>query len=200
MSDRLLQKECADIALVGLASDCAFVLDAERRLLNLNDKARECLDTGAVFTVKADVLSIQAQEADRWLYQGLASFADGLEVDNPTRVFRIGYHVAQMAMFRIPVEIHASLSSRAKPLYLLISRNLSEKESSDSLRLLAEPFGLTRAEIRLCEILALQYSPNEAADLLEISPGTVRQRLKSIFHKTGMRRQSELMSLFKRLL
>jgi DNA-binding CsgD family transcriptional regulator len=66
----------------------------------------------------------------------------------------------------------------------------------ETLRLL---FGLTRAEIKLALVLLDGKSLSEAAELNEVGRETVRSQLKSIFLKTGTRRQSELIGLLTRL-
>jgi DNA-binding CsgD family transcriptional regulator len=60
-------------------------------------------------------------------------------------------------------------------------------------------FGLTNAEARLAQIIAVGISLSEAADKLEVNTETVRVQLKSIFVKTGVHRQGELVSLLSRL-
>lgn len=64
----------------------------------------------------------------------------------------------------------------------------------------ATAFGLTEAETRVLVTLANGRSQKDCAQLLEISPATLRTHLKHIFDKTGMRRQSQLISVFLRTL
>ncbi len=66
----------------------------------------------------------------------------------------------------------------------------------EALRIL---FGLTRAETKLAMVLLDGKSLSEAADLNDVGRETVRSQLKSIFLKTGTRRQSELIRLLLRL-
>ena len=62
-------------------------------------------------------------------------------------------------------------------------------------RILADLFGLTRAEARLAALLAKGVSPVEACRLLNIKQNTMRTHLKRIFSKTETGRQSELVNL-----
>lgn len=55
--------------------------------------------------------------------------------------------------------------------------------------------GLTRAEAKLAAKLAEGLSLEDTAEKLTISIETARSQLKAIFHKTGVRRQSELVTL-----
>lgn len=59
-------------------------------------------------------------------------------------------------------------------------------------------FRLTAAEIRLCEALMDGKSLNEAAEALQITVGTARQRLKTVLHETETRRQGELILLLSK--
>lgn len=55
--------------------------------------------------------------------------------------------------------------------------------------------GLSRAEARLASLLAEGISLEEAAEALQVSIQTVRSQLKSVFAKTGVTRQAELVAL-----
>lgn len=56
-------------------------------------------------------------------------------------------------------------------------------------------YGLTPAEVRLCELLQDGRSTNDIADLHAVKRSTVVSQLKSVFLKTGTSRQSHLMKL-----
>lgn len=56
-------------------------------------------------------------------------------------------------------------------------------------------FTLTPAEFRLCSLLVEGIALPECARLLEVSVNTVRSQLKSVFMKTGVARQQELITL-----
>jgi DNA-binding CsgD family transcriptional regulator len=71
--------------------------------------------------------------------------------------------------------------------------------SGDWSRPLAADFGLTPAEIRLTGALLESDSLARAADSLGISINTAKTQLASIFRRTGLRRQKELVQLAARL-
>jgi DNA-binding CsgD family transcriptional regulator len=58
-----------------------------------------------------------------------------------------------------------------------------------------ELHGFTRAEAKLSKLLAAGSSLDEAASAMALTTGTVRSQLKSIFSKTGVTRQGELVAL-----
>ena len=66
-------------------------------------------------------------------------------------------------------------------------------------RVLAKAFRLTPAEARLAVRFLTEESLETAADGLGISIDTARNRLKSIYQKTGVRRQGEIIALLSRL-
>ena len=55
-------------------------------------------------------------------------------------------------------------------------------------------FGLTAAEARLASALSKGQDLDGAAAAFGVSPQTVRSQLKTIFAKTGWRRQAELVA------
>lgn len=61
--------------------------------------------------------------------------------------------------------------------------------------LLRQGFGLTAAEARLATVLVEDRSLKEAADLCGVTQNTAKSQLKSVFSKTGIRRQAELVRL-----
>jgi DNA-binding CsgD family transcriptional regulator len=74
-----------------------------------------------------------------------------------------------------------------------------EAAESPEPQVLRYVFSFTQAEARMASCLAAGQSLSQSAQSLQITLGTARQHLKSIFIKTGCRRQSELLSLIGRL-
>lgn len=81
---------------------------------------------------------------------------------------------------------------------LLILSNLSPRPAPDS-ALIGQAFDLTPAESRLAALLATGTSIASAAERLRVSRETARNHLKAIFSKTGVHRQSELVTLVSQL-
>lgn len=65
--------------------------------------------------------------------------------------------------------------------------------------ILSVRFGLTAAEVRVVSQMAEGAAIVEIADRNGVRPATVRSQLKSIFLKTAMHRQSQLVALVARL-
>jgi DNA-binding CsgD family transcriptional regulator len=81
---------------------------------------------------------------------------------------------------------------------LIIIKRLASPPSLPDLAALAQIYGLTGAELRLCTSLYAGRTLQEAAVELGISYEAVRTRTKTIFAKTGTRGQSGLCALLAR--
>ena len=64
---------------------------------------------------------------------------------------------------------------------------------------IVDMFALTRAETRLALIMMDGATPREAAERLGVTFNTVRNQIKAIYAKVGVRRQSELIALMTRI-
>lgn len=78
---------------------------------------------------------------------------------------------------------------------VIVLMKLSANERALSTQSVEETFGLTKSEMRVVLGLIKGRSVNEIADDANVSQGTVRQQLKSVFSKTGTHRQLELARL-----
>jgi DNA-binding CsgD family transcriptional regulator len=86
----------------------------------------------------------------------------------------------------------AGVAARFKTALFLGDPDLAARNTSEGLAAL---FGLTPAEARLASLLAGGLSLQEAAEQLAIQLSTARGVLKSVFAKTGTRRQASLVSV-----
>jgi DNA-binding CsgD family transcriptional regulator len=68
----------------------------------------------------------------------------------------------------------------------------SQRPPQEVLRTL---YGLTPAECRVALLLADGHAPRKIADMVGVTDNTVRSQIKSIFAKTGVKRQAELIRL-----
>lgn len=82
---------------------------------------------------------------------------------------------------------------------LLLLKTIGKPERPDW-HLLRDTFGLTPAEARLAALLVTGESLEHIADELRITKETARYELKSVFRKTDVHRQSQLVALFAALL
>ena len=79
-----------------------------------------------------------------------------------------------------------------KAVAFIVDPSQRQRPAQDILRIL---FGLTPAECRVALLLADGRSPREIAESVGVSFETVRSQIKSIFSKTNVKRQGELIRL-----
>lgn len=195
--EHTLNREVSGAAISGRPGDIALVVDAGRCIVDANPRAEAELCDGILLSGRAGRLSLLAREPDSWLDTTIRQMAAGME-PSATKVF-FADGKCQIALYPIPRSLSRRTLLPRSPLFLVVVRNLTATRMT-SLGEFATAFGLTPAEQRLCEILQTDCTLRDAADILEIAIDTVRQRLKVIFQKTDTHRQSELISLFNRLI
>ena len=71
--------------------------------------------------------------------------------------------------------------------------------SDNALRALKDLYGLTPAELMLCKDMAEMKSLRQSAEMKKVKLSTVKSQLKSVFLKTGIRSQAELIRLLTQI-
>jgi DNA-binding CsgD family transcriptional regulator len=79
--------------------------------------------------------------------------------------------------------------------HMIVFINEPERSFQIETRILMSLYGLTKAEVALSKLLAEGANLDQAAATLGIARNTARAQLRSIFAKTGVSRQSMLVSL-----
>jgi DNA-binding CsgD family transcriptional regulator len=147
------------------------VIDEDGSLMASGGEAQELLaiDGGAGRTLLSRV-----RQGDAFARVGLA---DGREL------------VASRSEERRP----RTVAGLCGPVFVLVARG--RQEAGWRARRAAESHGLTRAETRLLEALCGSERPTltEAAQRLAIGRETAKTQLRSIFQKTGVNRQADLL-------
>ena len=143
------------------------------------------------------MLALRDPAAQRWLEEAVTRLLSGQEMQttvatfrNYTKVFRIS---ATRALDYGGPDF--ALLVHPRPHILVVIRSLTGGTLQLDAEALQLAFGLSGAETNLCQLLVNGYSLIETARLLHISEGTVRQRAKAVFQKTGTHRQGELIAL-----
>ncbi|GFM28809.1 helix-turn-helix transcriptional regulator [Novosphingobium sp. PY1] len=168
------------------------VLDRDRHVVSRNPLAEQLLDEGEGVHLSGQWLTFDnAADARRIDTMLTENYSDG-----PTR-FRIERPVNGdlMATAR-PIDVPA-VGSGSGALALLLSQPGHEELPSP--QVLRELFGLTPAEARLASTIAGGESLVNAAHSLGIAHNTAKVQLRSVFAKTGVRRQAQLVTLIAHL-
>jgi DNA-binding CsgD family transcriptional regulator len=172
----------------------AAVLDRSGRAIAANshlDRCAPAIEIGAKGAIRL------TQPRARGLFESaLASGRGGKRLLQSIPVAGSGRTLPFIAHL---VPLHGSardLFSRAE--WILFATLPSSSSATPDAEILANLFDLTAAEARVARRLVTGDSVAEIARELSVQTNTVRAHLKSVFSKTGVRRQAELASLLAR--
>lgn len=105
-------------------------------------------------------------------------------------VIRLGEAESSLSLWVSRGGVPSSFDSRPSRLMVFVASRTSHALSEPGLIAL---FGLTPAEARVTQKLALGYSVDESAELLAVSKNTVKTLVARVFGKVGVKKQTELM-------
>lgn len=190
----------ADMAFASLdqARIGIFLMNANGKILHINREGEKFLATGDL-AVKQKKLALTNPNSTARLLQLIASAAQpslgkSLECGGELRIFSAEGKI-RLELRVIPLSMRDAMAYDSAPLgcaAVFVSR-------PGTLRLpwqnVASTYGLTPAESKLAVMLAEGCRAEEAAERLHVSLNTVRTQLKSVFAKTGVRRQPELVAM-----
>jgi DNA-binding CsgD family transcriptional regulator/PAS domain-containing protein len=200
----LLRKRTEDAmagaALVERACCAAFVIDGDGQLREANQRAVDLFSEGSVTVLRRGGVSLADTRADKLFRNEISALSKGL----PATLSRIplctDHRNWQVSLAPLPTMSGAAGGILSlfpiRPMVLVSIRDLDARvRDPGDLSAFALQYRLTRAEIAFCERLADGHSLAEAADMLGIKVETARDRVKSIFHKTGTHRQGQLVAM-----
>lgn len=186
--------------LIERVEGAAFLIDRERRMSEANDEAVRALDAGDLVTASDGVITIRDPAVQRWLEETAVALLDATPLGNAAITFGAADRIMRATLTPAPEHADSGppLLVRPRPQVLLVITALVGGDTRLDATALRYAFNLSHSEMRLCEALVNGRSLLEAAELLKLSEGTVRQRVKLIFNKTGTHRQGELVALLGR--
>jgi len=173
-----------------------LLLDWKGRVLRTNSKA-EALMSGAL-TISDGFLKADAGECDaalqKFVFCGLARPSHSAEAKDVVAIARPGRAPLLIYLASLPISAH-DLFRRARCVLTIVDPDASRLPAASNLRKI---FGLTSSEAAIATELCLGRDLEEIAAMRQVTPGTLRVQLKTLMHKTGTRRQSELVALLLR--
>ncbi len=197
------EASAAGAALVERSQCAAFVVDDERRVHDANAMAIHLSSAGSALSIRNDKCHLRDKDADARFDIMLQRLSKGLPVDGSPIAFRTAFSAWQVVMAALPTPLLSpSVLSLLPPrrLVLVLVNELNLRARSGDLSALATAYRLTRAEIVFCRRLMCGDSIADAAEHTGVTVETARTRLKSIFQKTGLSRQAQLMLLLASIL
>lgn len=178
----------------------AIMLDEQGRVLECNPMAKAILEMNDGLQVEAGRLEATYAAENRRLQRLVREVlecagkparlrpAEAISISRPSGKVSWGIVVQ-------PISPDRWTEGKHRPSAAVFLRD-SDHKAMPPVRLAQELFHLTGAETMLAIQLANGLSLEEAAAQLNIKRNTARAHLRSIFSKTGVRRQTELVRIF----
>lgn len=183
---------------IGRLSIATITIDEHGRALDKNVFASAILDVGDGLKIMAGKLTAHSQSDNRELKRLIkTAFSQAGEKHTMPEAMSITRPSGEIAL-GVVIEAIPSLSwadGKGQKKAVVYIRD-SVGKSTTSTEISKKLFDLTPAETALSLQLTNGLSLEEAAEALNIRRNTARAHLRSIFSKTGVRRQTELVRLF----
>lgn len=177
----------------------AILLDANKRVLHFNARAKECFRDGV--TLANDRLCALSRPCDVMLQTALDQCLKYREAAlRPIMREAVGLSRDEKACIIarvLPISPDAQWELGDATLIVILIDPEDCAEPSHAL--LEQVFGLTKSESRVASRLMCGQTLQEIAEHTGVTPGTVRSQIKSVFAKTNTHRQAQLVGLLTRL-
>lgn len=175
-----------------------IILDGRGEVIEISQAARAILRQHAGISIATGRVLLSspkdAARLNRLIAQALAvrieqraeGFVKALRIDTAA--------TAALGMLIRAVPAPAWYQSEASPSVIVYVRRLDESQLAPE-EVVAQLFGLTHSEALLATLLADGFTLTEAAQKLNLTESSVRTYSKTIYAKTGVNRQAELVRL-----
>lgn len=187
-------------AVLNRGDAIAFVVDDRMKLREANEAADRAFRKKHPFTCRNSRVELSGAQTSAVIRDRIRKMAAGEAAGADPVTYYDGDGAWLIKIYPLP----ATRSSRntplleAVPLFLVLAKNIAASEGPGDLPSWKHLFGLTDAEVRLCLKLAAGLTLKDAADQTGVTFETARHRLKTIFRKTEISRQSELIAMIER--
>lgn len=175
-----------------------IILDEQARVLNTNSVAQTLLDQKDGLRLNGQHLQIDGHDINKELQKAITAIirAQHLGEASVVRALRVPRSIGRSNLGLVvrPVPMSEWSEGQSSPCAAVFISD-PDLHDSASRQTLGDLFELTPAEAKLAILLAHGLSLAEASQTQSISPHTARAQLKSIFSKTGVSRQAELVRL-----
>ena len=180
-----------------LLETALVLLDASSKVVFVNRAARIILDECSALCLHGSKLA--PRNAAEWatlqeLFAKAILTGNGVAAHGvgAMQIFRTGRRPLNLFVSPFCCETNSALTGRPAVAVFLNDPERRPGVPSEILRVL---FGLTPAETQLALHILDGYSLSDAGDLIGVGRETVKSQLRSIFQKTGTRKQGELIKL-----
>lgn len=200
-------REAAEVAacqaaLVARGSRAAFIVGAGCVLEDANHAAETLFRSGAAVKVTGTQIRLQQPSAQVQFADAVMRLCRGQAIDLACLPLETGDGRWLVSLAAIGSGASGTLSGllpfRRKVFVSMAPLSAQQDATADHVTL-RRLFGLSRAESVMCQHLLRGDTLAEASEALGIAKETARSRLKSIFARTGVARQADLILLLSRI-
>ena len=175
------------------------LVDVNGRPTVINKPAEDMSKEACGININADGISTGSKKNTQTLHQLIQQAIQGQEGKNKQG----GALSIERASSPLPLSIIVAPLNSAQPVSgfegeqaaAIVFISDPAQQQTISPEILSILYGLTRAEARLAQELAMGKTLDEISGIYQVSKHTLRTQLKSIFSKTGLKRQSDLVRL-----
>jgi DNA-binding CsgD family transcriptional regulator/PAS domain-containing protein len=197
------QKQAAEYAAaIDSLAAAMFVLTASGEVSQANSAGESLLSKGAPLRKVNGRLELIDGPANRSLRMALAAARDGEEYlgDKGVSIPVRGPGGTEYVVHMMPLNKARQNSIKAdKGAAVVIFVIQTDAGDAAAIAVFTERFGLTAQETRVLQTVVEVGGVPAAADVLGISPATARTHVTSIFDKSGVRRQTDLIRLLTQM-
>lgn len=173
-----------------------ILLDADATIVFANQPAQQLMQQEQSLLNRKGCLHIADTDIDKRIKQALAAWQHGQPHDSETLLLNKDDAAKQVAVLSRTSEVSGLLTmhipaSAIAALFVSYSGEISDSGNQRLIRL----YGLTRVEADVTCRLASGQTIDDIAAIRQSKPQTIRTYLKSIYAKTGAKRQSDLIAL-----
>ncbi len=181
-------------------SDAIFIVDPERRILFANHTAQQLLKESEELRYQSEQLRTVNSFLDKRLQTLIdkATTATEKSAKDLGGILMLPRHQGQQPLLLVISPLQRKLrkvigqEDHVALIFAIVPEHVEEMHFS----MLVALFGLTPAEERLLRLILEGYRLNQAAEILHITHNTARSHMKSIYAKTCVERQVDLVRLF----
>lgn len=180
-------------AALDLLRISVMLTDRDGQLLYANLQARQLLSAQRGLRISMGRLSAANPKCSARLREAIQSCAQA-RYHQDHRPLGVAVPIPQADAPNIAAWVHPAARMRPEdePQVVIFIRSAADLFSGE---VFAATFGATQAEVRVLKLLFDGLSIGNVCARLGLSRNTVRTHVKSLFAKTGARRQAELISL-----
>lgn len=184
-------------AALGATPTAVILLGADRCLLHMNEAAERLArgQDGVRFQRNRLVASDTSRQNRLEALIALASAASGAAPAQPGGAISLPRPSGKRPLQALVSPLRLATQGQSPSARVLVLITDPEASVDVPREILSVLYGLTSSEVEVANGLLAGLSLEQIAAVREVSWGTVRTQIKSLMHKTGTRRQSELIRL-----